>query len=410
MDNSVPQAMSSPSSMDIDVELTHRVIDPPTQQSPSDGPALPCDDDSNQVSSSAKVSLGLSSVTLPIRSRRTTNIKQIQSPSAAPVLATAPASSFMGTGSLALAFRPIQAAPSAPSRPISNNAKSQRLGFLSLPEELKARTLSFVPAREVASVCRAVCPELRDFIDRHESHIAHLKILREGADLQYRIDILHQMKPSDLFGYVFSFRCWVAQRGLADYMCKSWYKPFHDWVSRDVMKRDESRRAERSRWMDFTRNLMHLQREISTLQARAHAEGSSLDAQPYSKILNKKTKKVRPGDRDQAQYIHLRKLITEQRDSPWLFDYTSPEVEKRGKLQTYPTWHLTDIKYQHWDGSHIVDAFFPKESVGQLPLPRLPDTSFCYYVEEEWCRKLLNTGGMFSPLAKAALLEAVRIF
>ena len=116
MDNSVPQAMSSPSSMDIDVELTHRVIDPPTQQSPSDGPALPCDDDSNQVSSSAKVSLGLSSVTLPIRSRRTTNIKQIQSPSAAPVLATAPASSFMGTGSLALAFRPIQAAPSAPSR------------------------------------------------------------------------------------------------------------------------------------------------------------------------------------------------------------------------------------------------------------------------------------------------------
>ena len=402
--------MSSPSPMDIDVELTHKVTDPPTQHSLSDGPTLPSDNDLDQISSPANISLGLSSVTLPIHSGRTTNINQIQNLSGAPVLATAPAPSMTGSGSLALAFRPSQATPSAPPQPISNNARSQPLGFLSLPEELKARTLSFVPAREVASVCRAVCPELRDFIDRHESHIAHLKILREGADLQYRIDILHRMKPSDLLSYVFSFRCWVAQRGLADYMCNSWYKPFHDWVSRDVMKRDESRRAERSRWMDFTRNLMHLQREISTLQARAHAEGSSLDAQPYSKILNKKTKKVRPGDRDQAQYIHLRKLITEQRDSPWLFDYTSPEVENRGKLQTYPTWHLTKIKYQRWEGSHVVNAFFPFESVAQLPLPRLPDTRFCYYVEEEWCCKLLNTGGMFSPLAKAALLEAVKIF
>lgn len=176
------------------------------------------------------------------------------------------------------------------------------------------------------------------------------------------------------------------------------------------MKRDKRRRVERSRWRDLTRNLMHLQQEISNLQARAHAEGSNLRVQAYSKILDRATQKVKPGDRDRAQYVHLCKLIAEQRDSPWLFDYTSPEVEKRGKLQTYPTWHLTEIKYQHLEGSHAVDAFFPTESVAQLPLPRLPDTRFCYYVEEEWCRKLLNTGGMFSPLAKAALLEAVKIF
>lgn len=169
--------------------------------------------------------------------------------------------------------------------------------------------------------------------------------MREDAGLQCRIDILRRMKPSDLFGYVFPFRCWVAQRGLADYMCKSWYRPFHEWVGRNVTKRDKSRRNERSRSMDLTRNLMHLQRDISNLDAGVSAEISSLYVQTYSKILDKATQKVRPGDCYHAQYVHLCKLIAEQSDSPWLFNYTGPAVEKRGKLQTYPTWHLTEITY-----------------------------------------------------------------
>ena len=404
-------SFSSFMDMNIDVDPPHTSINPPTQQPPPDSPAHPSDTDRDQISPSANTSLGLRPMVLTIRGGQNTNINQIQSLSSTPSLTTAPASSMMGSGSLALAFRPTQAATSAPSGTISNSATSRPLGFLSLPEELKARTLSFVPAREVASVCRAVCPELRDFIDRHEHHIAHLKILREDADLQHRIDILRRMQASDLFGYVFSFRCWVAQRGLADYMCKSWYRPFHEWVSRGVTKRDKSRRNEMSRWMDLTRNLMHLQRDISNLDAGAKAERSSLYVRAYSRILNRATQKVKPGDRDHAQYVHLCKLIAEQSDSPWLFDYTSPEVEKRGKLQTYPAWHLTEITYQHWEGSHVQDPFCPTESVAQLPLPRLPDTRFCYHVEEEWCRKLLlDTGGIFSPMAKAALLEALKIF
>lgn len=223
-------SFSSSMDMDIDVDPSHTSISPPTQQPTLSSPALPYDTNRDQVSSSANVSLGLRPMVLTIRGGQNTNINQIQSLSGAPVLATGATTAppTMGSGSPTLAFRPINSAPLAPLDPISNNLTSRTLGFLSFPEELKARTLSFVPAREVASVCRAVCSELRDFIDRHEHHIAHLKILREDADLQHRIDILRRMQPSDLFGYVFSFRCWVAQRGLADYMCKSWYRPFHE--------------------------------------------------------------------------------------------------------------------------------------------------------------------------------------
>jgi hypothetical protein len=213
------------------------------------------------------------------------------------------------------------------------------------------------------------------------------------------------MSAADLLSYVSAFRYWVTQRGLADYTCKSWYKPFHDWISRNL-KRDKDWRVEGPRWMELTRNLMYLQRETSIF----HAGPDAQNHQAYSRILSKATQKVRPGDRDHAQYVHLCKLIAEQRDSPWLFDYASPEVERRGKLQTYPTCHLTEVRYNKWQGSHVVDPFCPTASVAQLPLPRLPDTRFCYYVEEEWCIKLLNAGGVLRPLAKAALLEAVKIF
>jgi hypothetical protein len=309
----------------------------------------------------------------------------------------------MGSGSLALAFRPIQATPAASSNPVSDKAATRSLSFLSLPEELKARSFSFVPARVVASICRAVCPELRDIVDRYENQIAHLKIVRKHADLQHHINTLTHMEPHDLASFISCFRVWIAQRGPANYLHKSWYNPFTNWLNTLNLdsKREEGWEANLAHWKKLAFHLMDLQRDVSSLDWRVHA-----------RILRQALQVARPWERDYAQYTEICELISKQLDAPWLFDFKNPEVKRRETL-TYPVFRLSQAAYRKKKGRkgiQVLDPFFPPESVAQLALPSLPDDRFCYYVEEEWCIKLLNTGGVFSPLAKAALLETVKIF
>lgn len=263
--------MSFPSSkeMDVDAEPPNTSISPPTQQSPPDSPARPRDTDRNQVSSPANASPGLRPMISPVRGRQTTNVNQIQDLNSASEAATA--TSSMGSRSLALAMGPEQAKPSASLTPISNNVATQCFKFLELPAELKAHVLSFLPAQEIASTCRAVCPELRDFIDRNESHISRLNIMHSHADLQHRINTLAQMKPHDFDSFVSCVRYWVAQRGFARYVRKSAYKPLDDWIILVSGHQDGQQCKARYRWRSLTRRLVLLQQDIICNPATKHA-------------------------------------------------------------------------------------------------------------------------------------------
>lgn len=356
--------------MDIDVEPSHTSVSPPTQQPPPDSPTRPCD-------------------------------TQNQSLLSASSLTTATPPSTAGFGSLTLSFRPIQAIPSATlAPPISNTVETTKSSdFLSLPKELKARTLSFVSAREVASNCRAVCSELRDFIDRHEDHIAQLGIMRNRAGLQYRINDLTHMnlvKPQNIATFVSYFRYWVAQRGLARYLGNSAYRPFIDWV---IGHEEGEQRKSTNRWRRNTRFLVKLQRRILCHPASSHAY-----------LLDLAIGDVKTIEVGYAQYKSFCEQIARRGVSQPFFNFKSVEDRKREEHETYPAFRLTNVSLEARRGSLVLNPFSSPEFVAQLALPSLPGARFCYHVEEEWCRNGLDTGAMLSPLAKAAFLEVVKIF
>jgi hypothetical protein len=328
---------------------------------------------------------------------QTTNIIQSQNLNSASEAAAA--IPIMGSRSLALALGPNQAIPSASLTPISNNVATQSFNFLELPAEFKAHVLSFLPAQEIASTCRAVCPELRDFINRNESHIARLNIMHTHADLQYRINNLTQMKPHDFDSFVSCIRYWVAQRGFARYVKKSAYKPLDDWIILVSGDQDGQQRRTRYRWRSLNRRLVLLQQDIICNPATNHAS-----------ILHQAKQRAKQDEVDYAQYTVLCELVAQQALSQPFFNYKDFEWNKRDLHETYPTFRLSRVSLGTGRDSYVLDPSCPLDSVAQLALPPLPAASFCYYVEEEWCREALDTGGVLSPLRKAALLEKVKIF
>lgn len=356
----MPQPNSSPSSMDHDTEPPHTDISsPPTQQLP---PALPNGTATDQDSSSANVSPDLSGSTA-------------------------------SNGTTALT-------PSASSPSLSDNTDTPS-ALLTLPEELLAHTLSFLPVREIARNYRLVCPELRDFVDHQESHIAGLKIKPKHAELQHRINTLTQMKPHDLASFVSSLRYWAAQRGLSKYKDKGRYRAFTDWVN-SVSELDENeQRLTTTRWRDLTNLLMRMQYNVVRSPVAVHAH-----------ILRDVISNVKPGDRDYSQFAELCNGISTQPVSQLLFDCKQLDVEGGEEYQSYPAFRLTQVTVRGRTGPRVLGPSCPAGSVAQLALPSLPDGRFCYYVEEVegWCRTALNTGATLSPLAKAALLEAVKIY
>lgn len=291
--------------------------------------------------------------------------------------------------------------PSASSSSISDSAATPPSGLLSLPEDQLAHTLSFLPARDIAHACRPICSELRNFIDRHENHIAGLKIKHKHADLQHRIDTLTQMKPQDLLSFVSAIRYWVAQRGLAKYKGKGRYRAFTDWVN-SISELDENEQRQTTlRWRDLTNMLMRMQYNIVHSPVTSHAY-----------ILRDVISNVKQGDRDYAQYAELCNLIFTQPVSQLLFDCKQLDVEGVKESQSYPVFRLTQATVSQKGGPLVLAPFLPPGNVAQLALPSLPDARFYYYVEEVegWCHTALSTGVTLSPLAKAALLEAVKIF
>jgi hypothetical protein len=180
--------MSSPSCVDDDANSSPTESSPPIQQPPL---GLPDGTEAGQNSSPAHISLNYPTSTLS---------------NAATALA-----------------------PSASSSAISDDTTTLPSGLLSLLAELLAHTLSFLPAREIARICRPVCSELRDLIDCHENHIAVLKIKHKNAGLQHHINTLAHMEPHDLVSFISCFRFWVAQRGPANYLHKSSYDSFTNW-------------------------------------------------------------------------------------------------------------------------------------------------------------------------------------
>ena len=209
MNHTMSQPVSFPSSMDADDEPRRQLLNLPTQQPPPP----------------ANVSLGPSPLTSAIHGGQTATMNQIQTLAITPEISAAPALSTTSCSPPNLVYHPATATPSVLTTPASNTAATRPLGFLTLPEELKARTLSFLPPREVVR-CRAVCSVLRDTVDHHAAGITRPTVLRNHAQLQDRIDTLAQIKPYDLISFVSCFRYWMAQRGTANYLRQAWLKPF----------------------------------------------------------------------------------------------------------------------------------------------------------------------------------------
>jgi hypothetical protein len=111
-----------------------------------------------------------------------------------------------------------------------------------------------------------------------------------------------------------------------------------------------------------------------------------------------------------AQYKSFCEQIARRGVSQPFSNHKNFDERYREENETYPTFRLTSVSLEARQGSFVLNPFFLPELVAQLALPPLRDARFCYYVEEEWCRNWLDTGAMLSPLAKAALLEVVKIF
>lgn len=84
----------------------------------------------------------------------------------------------------------------------------------SLTDELKVNVLSYVPAQEIVSNCRATCQELCGFIDGHENRIADAIAKRERRRLQAHSDKLKSFgPPASVKAFLEGLRVFTEQRG-----------------------------------------------------------------------------------------------------------------------------------------------------------------------------------------------------
>jgi hypothetical protein len=121
---------------------------------------------------------------------------------------------------ITLAFRSHQISSSTSSAPVSSSAEPP-FQFLSLPHDVKIRTLSFVPETDVALSCRLVCREFRDLVDGNELQIAQLMAEREHDRLRSQIDMRRQMMPRNLTAFAFDACLWVSCAASASLIPKS---------------------------------------------------------------------------------------------------------------------------------------------------------------------------------------------
>lgn len=330
----------------------------------------------------------------------------------------APASSFTfscagatAPTSMTLAFRLHPVAKSASTSRFSRGVATQSSQFLSLPDELKVRTLSFLPAQEVASTCRAVCQGLREFIDGNQDRIARVIFKRNQTRLQVASEkisnspfCMPNARDETFYGFMNSFLIWIERRGVVLSRPKSTLKMFRDWVCRSNAYQNTKHQrvvnGHSAQYNAFIRFLIELQNSFD--QDLRNGKCKSLKRLEHFYTRGALHMKLH-----HDQYKDLCKQIYDETSGESCFPGRIHKSAK-AELAAFPKLRLTDARSPRTDGT--LHSVCRSGDVAKLQLPQLSDTIFFYYVEEEWCCEALTTQLPLVPLKRAAILERVKIF
>lgn len=264
-------------------------------------------------------------------------------------------------------------------------------------EEVKVRILSHLPAQTVASVCRATCQELHNFIVGHESKIADAIEKREIARLQEQSDHIKSFGvPDDLKEFIDGVRFFTRQRGMVARK-REMLQSLNRWVShifRNTTHHDGNDAAKLAR---LAADLIGLQQKFHQDVRKGKQKRNSrmpfmLNNLSWSFALNRQV---------EALYDLVKASSSKQPFFPG-----SNYVPRLTERLTWPELRLTMV----WDDCQALHPTVPYEQVHLLGLPKLPqDKIFFYYVRELWVQKAISEGS-FRGLKKAAVLELIKIF
>lgn len=151
-----------------------------------------------------------------------------QGPSRPTILTLSSAAAGASTSSLATLELPLRTRQSVFTHSttrgtFTNPVAEQHSGLLPLPDQVKARILSYVSRRDIPSVCGDVCQDLQKFIEGSECRIAELVAQRELARLVAQVDETKDFRDSVRTGklgpdgfaqFLRGLQMWTGLRGI----------------------------------------------------------------------------------------------------------------------------------------------------------------------------------------------------
>lgn len=282
--------------------------------------------------------------------------------------------------------------------------------FLSLPHDVKIRTLSFVPATDVALNCRLVCHEFRNLVNGHEVHIAQPIAEREHSGLQSQIDLRRRIMPRNLTDFVFGASLWIQLRGYCPSDPKVTIDSFTAWrlsadESRDMMMRGHNvMQRDLVMWGVLTTNLLRLQLDLHR-NVDALGEKSIHTLQDYAVPSGATCTTATLLEYQRLCFVIWNHTVSEP------FSIGQEHNHANGEKGTFPELRLSTAPYNHpARGRRFLKPGFMPQDVQELGLPELEDKTFFYYFEEKVCRDVFEQLYPLTPLERASLLNMVELF
>lgn len=307
-----------------------------------------------------------------------------------------------GSPAPALSLRSHLQAKQKPPRlhSFSQTRAPQQGALFTLTNELKVNILSYVPAQDILSDCRATCQQLFSFIDGHEKRIADAITKRELGRLQAHSDKLKSFgPPASVKAFLEGVRIFTEQRGfvtMEDHESRVAAK----WVRhlfRNVFPYVQNTTGRDDKWAVLAKDFFQLQRSFADDVRRGLPKR---DCRQEFGLLNSHWDSV---------YLHqIMELYELVKATPTNQPYFPGIVHGHEVLErdTWPKLRLT----MAYNGKICLHPVVPYELMHLLDLPKLPQDKICfYYVDEEWvCKEIAR--GPLSPMLKAAVLQLIKIF
>ena len=282
----------------------------------------------------------------------------------------------------------------------SQTKVTQQRGLSSLTDELKVKILSYIPAQDILSNCRATCQELCNFVDGHENRIADAIAKRERRRLQAHSNKLKSFgPPASVKAFLEGLRVFTEQRGFVT-MEEHESRVAAKWVRhlfRNVFPYVQNTTGRDDKWAVLASHFFQLQRSFADDVRRGLPKR---DCRQEFKLMN--------GQWDSVSLHQIMEVYELVKASPTNQPYFPGKVHRRDvqETDTWPKLRLT----MAYKGKICLHPVVPYELVHLLDLPKLPqDKMFFYFVDEEWvCREMGR--GPLPPMLKAAVLQLIKIF